>query len=88
MTRWRRWGVCAMALVALPVCRRAADERPIAALASTPESEAEFGAIVQEWSRDPKSRALLRPRLATLVAKLGKNGDGLEPLARAYLTIT
>jgi len=87
MTRWRRWGVCAMALVALPVCRRAADERPIAALASTPESEAEFGAIVQEWSRDPKSRALLRPRLATLVAKLGKNGDGLEPLARAYLAV-
>lgn len=76
-----------MALVALPVCRRAADERPIAALASTPESEAEFGAIVQEWSRDPKARALLRPRLAVLVAKLGKSGDGLEPLARAYLAV-
>lgn len=82
-----RWTLAAATLLALPVCRRSSEDRPVVSLASTPESEAEFGTIALEWSRDPKTRAALRPRLARLVDKLAKSGDGLEPLARAYLAI-
>ncbi len=75
------------AALLLATCRRAQDEYPVAALASTPESEQELSAILLEWGRDPKARAALRPRLGALVARLAKSGDGLEPLARAYLAI-
>ena len=76
-----------VAALLLATCRRSVDEHPVAALASTPESEQELSAILLEWGREPKARAALRPRLAALVARLGKAGDGLEPLARAYLAI-
>lgn len=87
MGRRLRWTLAAAALLALPVCRRSGEDRPVVSLASTPETEAEFGTIALEWSRDPKTRAALRPRLAKLVDRLAKAGDGLEPLARAYLSI-
>jgi len=76
-------------LAADAACRRAYDERPIAALSSAPELEARFDSIRARWIvADSKGRAGLRPELAALVIELDKRDDGLEPLARAYLALS
>jgi hypothetical protein len=85
-------GACVVALLsAIAVdagCRRRGDERPVASLASSPESEARFDQVRARWAEATSAeRAAMRPLLASLVDDLGREGDGLEPIARAYLAI-
>ncbi|MBI2394607.1 MAG: hypothetical protein HYV09_33870 [Deltaproteobacteria bacterium] len=76
-------------LVAVGACRRAADERPVAALSSSSELDARFDRIRARWiEADTAGRAALRADLAALVIELDKRGDGLEPLARAFLALS
>ncbi len=75
-------------LVLVASCNRAAGEVPEVAVASQSSTEAAFAPIRARWaSAGPAVRAAMRPMLADLVADLGKKGDSLEPLARAYLAI-
>lgn len=70
-------------------CRRTFDERPVASLSRSPEMETRFDDLRARWTAaDSKGRADLRPDFAKLVADLEQKGDGLEPLARAYLALT
>lgn len=60
----------------------------MASLASSPQSEARFDAILARWTdATSATRATLRPQLDDLVRDLEKQGDSLEPMARAYLAI-
>lgn len=97
--RIRARGPVACAIVALPVlalpglfvasaCRRVADERPVASLASSPETEARFDAIRTRWTdASSKVRAGMRPELEALLIDVARRGDGLEPIVRAYLAM-
>ncbi len=69
-------------------CRRVADERPIASLATSPETEARFGAIRARWAdASSKHRAAMRPELEALLIDVERRSDGLEPIVRAYLAM-
>jgi len=75
-------------LAAAAACRRMVDEKPVASLASTPESEARFANLRLRWAAaTPAERAAMRPELSQLQAWLESRGDGLEATARAYLAV-
>lgn len=69
-------------------CRRQGDERPAAAIATSPESEAKFDGVRARWvDSTPKIRAGMRDELEKIMRELEAKGDGLEPIARAYLAV-
>jgi len=79
----------AVVLAAAGACRRAADERPVAALSSSAEMEGRFDDLRARWiDGTPEVRASMRGELNALVIELDKRGDGLEPIVRAYLAIS
>ena len=69
-------------------CRKAADERPVASLSSTPSVEDRFDTLRARFiDATPAGRSAMGPEFNVLMIELGKKGDGLEPLARAYLAL-
>lgn len=85
---FRRAGIAALILL-VGSCRRAYDDRPVASLSSSSVTEARFDSIRARWiDGSPAVRAAMRHELNALVIELNKSGDGLEPLARAYLALS
>ncbi len=85
---FRRARIAALILLAAS-CRRAYDDRPVASLSGSAATEARFDAIRARWiDGTPAVRAAMRIELNALVIELNKSGDGLEPLARAYLALS
>jgi hypothetical protein len=69
-------------------CRRQGDEKPAAAIATSADSEAKFDGIRARWvDSTPALRAGMRDELEKIMRELEAKGDGLEPIARAYLAI-
>lgn len=77
------------ACAAFVACRRAYDEPPVASLSSSPAIEERFDTLRARWiDATPAQRAAMGPDFNALMIELGKKGDGLEPLARAYLAMS
>jgi hypothetical protein len=77
------------ALIAVGACRRSFDERPVASLSSSPAVEEKFDTLRARWvDATPAGRAAMGPELNALMIDLEKKGDGLEPMARAYLAMS
>ena len=69
-------------------CHTSIDDRPLVALATTPQSELRFSSVRVRWATASSAeRAAMRAEIEALQASLEAQQDALEPVARAYLAI-